>query len=218
MTRHYRRIESPDDRMIASYSRILGEAGDVLRAQRVIIRKYGDRITGGRLPREIAVNMYPIPENCRDIIQREARRYEVDPFLIAGVILQESGFDPAALSINLAAGYMQIMPELFNRMSKEWDPPIPETGRFNPNHNIRAGVNYLSILLKRYDGNISKALAAYNAGEHRVDMWQEQYPDLTEEEWVEHIPFQQTRLFVKKIIENYHCYTAIYNDQRDLDS
>ncbi len=104
---------------------------------------------------------------------------------------------------------MQVMPDLFKRFASQWpdNPDIAEYQR--PEYNIRAGVEYLAWLLDRYEGSLPKALAGYNAGEHRVDAWIREYP-WPDEIWIEHIPFQQTRMFVKKILENYGCYRVIY--------
>ena len=84
----------------------------------------------------------------------------------------------------------------------------------DPQHNIRAGTEYLAWLLVKFDGSLPRALAGYNAGEHRVEKWQKEYP-YDDEVWIEHIPFQQTRMFVKHIIGNYQAYKRLYS--RDLE-
>jgi peptidoglycan lytic transglycosylase len=190
-------------------------AGNPVAARRRLVNHFADHLAGGDVPNDVIRMLYPYPEAVKRLIQRWADHYPVDPFLVASVILQESGFDPAALSDNMAAGYMQLMPGLFMRMAAEWDVPVNANDRFIPENNIRCGIQYLNVLLARYNNCIPKALAAYNAGEHRVDLWQKQYPDLAEDVWVEHIPFQQTRLFVKKILSNLTCYERIYGISAD---
>ncbi len=193
----------------------LVNAGKVPSARRSILRQYGNRVNNGNIPLTAAQILYPFPEHLRYYYEKNARLKGLDPLFAAAVTLQESGFDQNALSHNLAGGLMQIMPQLFERLSAEWPyQPAPEQYML-PKYNIRAGVEYLAWLLNRYDGSIPKALAAYNAGEHRVDNWivEYQYPD---EIWIEHIPFRQTRMFVKKVLENYACYSAIYKESNNI--
>lgn len=185
-------------------------SGNYLKARRLTWERFGEKIPSGAISVAAGKMVYPLPPLLQPIIDRWARTYCVDPHLIAALILQESGFDPAAFSENMAAGYMQIMPELFERMSGDWDGSYTARDRFVPELNIRGGVRYLGELLKRYRGSIPMALAAYNAGEHRVDAWREDYGSMAEDEWVEHIPFHQTRLFVKLIMGNVFCYAELY--------
>jgi soluble lytic murein transglycosylase-like protein len=209
-----RKTHQPSAGLVLNRMNGLVNAGRVPVARRHILQQYGTRVNNGNIPESAAQILYPFPAHLRQYYESNARRKGLDPLLAASVTLQESGFDQNALSHNLAGGLMQIMPQLFERLSAEW-PYQPESEQYMlPKYNIRAGVEYLAWLLARYDGSIPKALAAYNAGEHRVDNWivEYQYPD---EIWIEHIPFRQTRLFVKKVLENYACYSAIYNHVND---
>ncbi len=186
---------------------------EITRARRLLKTTFAEPARfRGMLPRTAARILYPHPEDIWKHIVNSAAENHLDPNFVASVILQESGFDEHAFSHNLAAGYMQLMPELFRRMSKNWIPPVTDSDRFKPEYNIRAGSQYLRFLLDRYNQSFPKALAAYNAGEHRVDKWQKQFPDISDEEWTEHIPFSQTRLFVKHILANYKRYQWIYRN------
>jgi soluble lytic murein transglycosylase-like protein len=187
----------------------LVNAGKVSAARQQVLRRYNDDAGNGRIPVAAAEILYPFPERFRPFYEAAARPGGPDPCLAAAVTLQESGFDRYALSHNLAGGLMQVMPDLFKRFAAGW-PESPGAGEYmNPLYNVRAGTEYLAWLLERFDGSLPKALAGYNAGEHRVDNWVRDYP-YPDEIWIEHIPFQQTRLFVKKILENYGCYLAVY--------
>ncbi len=188
------------------------EAGDISGARSLLTRAFWKERRNGTFAREVAEMLYPFPASIKPLILEAADSASVDPSLLISVILQESGFDPASLSYNLAAGYMQLMPELFDRITQQWEEAPPSIARFEPKTNLRVGASYLRLLLDRYDGSIPQALAGYNAGEQRVDQWQNQFPNLNDEEWVEHIPFQQTRLFVKNILENYRCVRIVYGD------
>jgi hypothetical protein len=123
-----------------------------------------------------------------DIIHEKARKYDVDPALVAAVIETESRFHPQARSRVGARGLMQLM---------------PKTGRWmgarnlnDPDQNIDAGVKYLKYLQGRFDGNLNKAIAAYNAGEGNV----RRYNGVP--------PFRETRSYVKKVMTRKKKYDA----------
>jgi len=95
------------------------------------------------------------------LIHAAAARYGLDPALIKGVIQTESGFDPKAVSRAGAKGLMQLMDVTARGLGV--------TDAFDPAQNIDAGSRFLSYLLRKYDGNVTSALAAYNAGPGRID-------------------------------------------------
>jgi soluble lytic murein transglycosylase len=115
-----------------------------------------------------------------------ARQYRLHPALLRAVIKAESDFDPAAVSRTGAQGLMQLMPRTAASL-KVRDP-------FNPIENIRGGAKHLRYLLDRFNGDLTLALAAYNAGEYRVKRHQ-QVP-----------PIRETRFYVKQVLTYYHAY------------
>ncbi len=117
------------------------------------------------------------------IIFREGKRQGVDPRFIHAVIKQESRYDPKAISHAGAQGLMQMMPATADRFGLR-DP-------YNASANVEAGTKYLKWLLKRFDGDVSKALAGYNAGEGAVDRYQG-IP-----------PYAETQNYIKKIVSDY---------------
>ncbi|HEY3037109.1 MAG TPA: lytic transglycosylase domain-containing protein [Pyrinomonadaceae bacterium] len=117
------------------------------------------------------------------IIFRAGERAGVDPRFIHAVIKQESRYNPKAVSHVGAQGLMQMMPDTAKRFGLK-DP-------FDATENVEAGTKYLKWLLKRFDGDVSLALAGYNAGEGSVD----KYKGMP--------PFNETQNYVKKIVSNY---------------
>lgn len=122
-----------------------------------------------------------------DIIEEIARTYALESALIHAVVSVESAYRVTAVSKKGAAGLMQLMPETAQRYGV--------TDRFDPVQNLHGGARYLSDLLKMFNGNVSLALAAYNAGENSVVKYGNQIP-----------PFQETRAYVPKVLNLYRKY------------
>lgn len=99
--------------------------------------------------------------NVKHIITKKANKYNLDPSLISAVISAESAFDSKAVSHKGAMGLMQLMPGTAREMGVK-DP-------FDPDENIEGGARYLKYLIDKYDGDLTRALAAYNAGPKRVE-------------------------------------------------
>lgn len=118
-----------------------------------------------------------------DIIHEKAKKYDVDPALVAAVMEQESRFKPRAKSPVGARGLMQLMPR-----TGKW---MGASNLYDPEQNIDAGVKYIKYLDKRFNGDLKKIIAAYNAGEGNV----KRYGGTP--------PFRETRTYVKKVLKNY---------------
>jgi hypothetical protein len=101
------------------------------------------------------------PDRLDKIVREAAERHQVDPALVKAVISTESGWNPQAVSRKGAVGLMQLIPETAQRYGGG--------NLYDPAQNVEAGTSYLKALLDRYNGDIDKSLAAYNAGEHLVD-------------------------------------------------
>jgi soluble lytic murein transglycosylase len=153
--------------------------------------------------------VYPFP--YRAAIQREARAHGLDPYLVAGLIRQESLFNPRARSAAGAMGLMQIMPATGTRLARTLGVAGFQSGQLNdPAVNLRMGSRYLADQLRSYGGSVTDALAAYNAGPSRVTRWRD-FPEYGEPEvYVERIPFQETREYVKVVQQNARIYRALY--------
>ena len=125
-------------------------------------------------------------ESFDTIINQAADQYEIDPALIKAIIMAESGYNPKALSKKGAMGLMQLMPNTAKWLGVE--------DSFNPEHNINGGVKYFKYLMKKFDGDIKLALAAYNAGSRYV----RQYQGIP--------PFKATRYYITKVFKYYNFY------------
>ncbi len=150
------------------------------------------------------------PKAWWDTIQAESAKNNLDPYLVASLIRQESEFDPSAISYANAYGLMQLLPAVGRKMAREEGITSFQTFQLlDPAMNIRLGTRYLRQMLDRFGGVEEYALAAYNAGDNRVADWQAAGPYSGIDEFVESIPFTQTREYVEAILRNEETYKAI---------
>ena len=124
------------------------------------------------------------PQTLNEVINTISDRHHIDPDLVNSVIHAESGFNPRAVSPKGARGLMQLMPQTASRLGV--------SNVFDPRSNVEGGTRYLSELLQRYNFDLIKALAAYNAGPQRV----EQYRGVP--------PYYETRVYVAKIVRDFN--------------
>jgi soluble lytic murein transglycosylase len=131
------------------------------------------------------------------------------------LIRQESGFDPAIKSPAGACGMMQVMPRVAQNLCKQLKLPYVEHKLTqDPHYNIRVGSFFLNGLTEKFRGNKILALAAYNAGERPVKEWLKDYGDLRDGtldvlDWIESIPFSETRTYVMRILESMVIYESM---------
>jgi len=150
------------------------------------------------------------PQAWWDTIKTESAKNGLDPYLVASLIRQESEFNPGAISYANAYGLMQLLPSVGKSLAREEGISHFETYQLlDPETNIRLGTRNLRHLIDRFGGVQEYALAAYNAGEERVTDWQAAGPYHGIDEFVESIPFTQTRDYVQGILRNEDIYRAI---------
>jgi soluble lytic murein transglycosylase len=149
-----------------------------------------------------------------DAIRQEAQARSLDPYTVAGLIRQESVFNPRAVSPSDAYGLMQLLVPTARLTAKRFgveDSVTSETLLSDPRLNIRLGTSYLKDQLDKY-GRIEYVAAAYNAGPGRVVQWRATLP-LQLDEWAEAIPFRETRGYVQGVVRNMLQYKRLYDEQ-----
>ena len=146
-----------------------------------------------------------------ETVRREAEAHGLDPMLLLAVIRAESQYRETAISSMSAIGLMQILPSTGRRIADLLGfSGIEPEALFEPETNIRLGSWYLGALLKEFRGQAPLALAAYNAGPFRVKRWLEQTGRESLDEFIEQIPYDQTREYVKKILAYQYTYCRLY--------
>ena len=157
--------------------------------------------------------LYPKP--YLDDLGRALKGDSLDPVVVLSLIRQESVFNPLARSPVGARGLMQIMPATARRIRRS----VRDKHLVNPKINIELGTKYFKGLMKRYDGNLVYVLAAYNAGEGRVERWKGTLfdTDATILKNIESIPFLETRNYVKLIFRNIFFYKLLMQKKELTD-
>ena len=134
--------------------------------------------------------------------------------LVAGLIRQESAFEPEARSGKSAIGLMQLIGPTARLLAKQEKIRYSRAMLVNPDYNVRLGTAYVANLVKQF-GGAESALAAYNAGEDRVTAWTAGQSYRETAEFVDSIPFTETRQYVQIVTRNADIYRRLYGAQAD---
>ena len=191
-------------------AQIYASFGEAYRAMRALKRALPSAATASISSIPLAYWRILFPEPYWTTIKAESAKNNLDPYLVASLIRQESEFNPSAISYADAWGLMQLLPREGKRLAREEGLTNFQTFQLlNPEINIRLGTRYLRETLDKFGGVTEYALAAYNAGDSRVVDWQAAGPYSGMDEFVESIPFTQTREYVQAIERNIEIYRAI---------
>ncbi|MBD0321579.1 MAG: transglycosylase SLT domain-containing protein, partial [Gemmatimonadetes bacterium] len=195
--------------MVAEGVRDRGHTVDGIRIGRRLLDE-----RGGRWDARLLRVVFPFP--FRNVLMDAARGAEVDPYLLAGLVRQESSFDPLARSRVGATGLGQVMP-----VTGRWLARSAGVEDFEPRHlavaeiNARMSASYLRDQLRHYKGKRDLALAAYNAGPRNADQWKRDLGYGRDvDAFRDRIPFPETREYVKVVLRNAEVYRRLYGGER----
>jgi soluble lytic murein transglycosylase len=192
-------------------AQLLLEAGRFHLAQRLVLDYDADSLARRPAPGEEALWWMAWPTAFDGTVERVARAHAVDPALVYAVMREESGYQPDALSVVGARGLVQIMPDTGRRLAADLGAGTFDPAElFVPERNLELGALYLSQLVARFEGRLSAAIASYNAGPEAVARWMAADRGRDDDEWVESIPYDQTRSYVKRVLRSVHVYRALY--------
>jgi soluble lytic murein transglycosylase len=185
----------------------VGAYHDALRLVRTKFREQLERRGGSLVNEALWEVAYPV--GLMPTITRQ-NVAGVDPFLVAAIIREESQYDRRAVSRVGAIGLMQIMPATAKEVAQRHGfAAVTRDDLFDEETNVRIGVRYMEHLLARFYGNLVHAIAAYNAGPLVVQSWVVAYRGRSDDEFVELIPFQETRHYVKRVLRSYKEYRRL---------
>jgi len=152
--------------------------------------------------------IFPWPN--RRAVEAEAAEFGVDPLLLVAIVRQESVFDAQALSPAGARGLAQLLPGTAALTARGLDVTFYPEWINVPDLNLHLGAAHLQELLQRFGGRVDAAAAAYNAGSSPVKRWLERPGADDPDEFVELIPYQETRGYVRAVLRNRELYRALY--------
>jgi soluble lytic murein transglycosylase len=192
-------------------ARIYSSGGDYYRAlqalKRAIAGYFAMDVDG--LPAPYWHGLFPRP--YWDALRRYSEENGLDPYLVASLIRQESEFNPNAISHANAYGLMQLLPKTGKgEAKKEGLHHYSTDSLLDPTTNIELGTHYFRQMIDHFGGQTEYALAAYNAGAERVEDWRASGNFRDVEEFVESIPFTETREYVQAIVRNTEVYKRVY--------
>jgi soluble lytic murein transglycosylase len=153
--------------------------------------------------------LYPTP--FLELIEEQSQQFDVNPLLVTAVIRQESRFDPEIRSKAGAVGLMQMMPNIGALVAKRIK--LKDYALDNPNDNIKLGTWLLDETHQAHKDNSLFAIASYNAGQSNISRWIAEKQPKDPDEFVETIPFDETRDYVKQVFGNYWNYLRLYDPQ-----
>jgi soluble lytic murein transglycosylase len=189
---------------------LCADAGDFSGAQRLVVDAYSEELARGPAPGDFELWWHAWPAPYDDELSQATQSGRPSRELVYSIMREESGYRPDVISVSGARGLLQLMPDTATRVARSvrldgFDPD----DLFRPAVNIELGSAYLGQLLERFDDNAAAAIGSYNAGPEAVARWQPG-GDAPEDVWIEQIPYDQTRGYVKRVLRSLHVYRVIY--------
>lgn len=196
---------------------IANRRGDLRAGINAIKRAYPQYMAAGgeQIPTEILKVLFPV--NYWPLIRRYSAAHDLDPYLIAALIAQESTFTADVRSAANAYGLMQIVPSTGRIYARRLNMRRFSIGLLTTAEpNLKLGTAYFADLVRQF-GGAHFALASYNAGESRIVRWKAERPDFDREEFIDDIPFPETQNYVKKILGTADDYRRLYGGDASGD-
>lgn len=160
---------------------------------------------------------FAYPRAYSEYVEKFTKKFTVPEELVWGIMRAETHYRRDAISPVGALGLMQVMPFTGHKLAtllgdKEFKAPM----LLQPETSVKYGSRYLKRLMDRFENTIPLVAAGYNAGPHRVKNWLVSFGNLETDEFIEHIPFLETRNYVKRVVSNAYVYSQLYGNKKDL--
>jgi soluble lytic murein transglycosylase len=162
---------------------------------------------GEDLPRDVLTVIFPVA--YWDLIRRQSAANNLDPYLVAALVAQESTFVPDIKSSANAWGLMQLLPSTARQYALKLKLKYSSRLLTDPEANVRMGTMMFANAIKEF-GEVHLALASYNAGGRVVRRWMQERPGLEREEFIDDIPYAETQNYVKRILGTAEDYRRLY--------
>jgi soluble lytic murein transglycosylase len=186
-------------------------SGDQLSAWRTVRRGLRSYITtAGKRPLDFYRVVYPLDFDPQ--IVRLSGEHKLDPYFVFALICQESHYEETIVSAAGAIGLMQLMPATAKLQASRIGTKVSTEELYHADRNLEIGIAHVAELWNDFQGDSVLVLAAYNAGKSIAQAWFEEFGHLDRDEFIESIPYRETRLFIKNIIEHAAAYRRLYPD------
>ena len=208
------RVRGLGDRL--QLAQLATDAQDYHQAQRLVVDAYSGELAKGPMPRLEDLWWYAWPSAfSQDVGRATEAEGRVEAALVYSIMREESGYRPEVISPVGARGLLQIMTPTGEGLAQRRGLESFEAeDLFVPSTNIALGADYLTELSAQFDGRLSASIASYNAGPEAVEEWLAEGATpgamATDDEWVESIPYEQTRNYVKRVLRSLHVYRMLY--------
>lgn len=157
---------------------------------------------------KILLYLYPI--EYEEYVYKYSEELNIDPMLTFAIIKTESNFDEKIESKSGAIGLMQLMDKTAQEQAEKLKIEYTKEMLYDPETNLKLGLNYFNMLFDYFNQNYVLAFAAYNAGLGNVQKWIKEGTIKADGSDIENIPFKETNMYVRKIIKNYEIYKELY--------
>jgi soluble lytic murein transglycosylase len=177
----------------------------------LVVDRYNESLARGPIERLEELWWYAWPYAYSEMVDAATSQPgSVEPALVYSIMREESGYRASIVSPVGARGLLQIMAPTGERLARSVGLKSFEADDlFEPRTNIGLGSHYLAELTRQFEGRLSASIASYNAGPEAVSDWQTQIAN-KDDEWVESIPYDQTRSYVKRVLRSLHAYRVLY--------
>jgi len=188
------------------------DVGDFHRAQKLIVDAYEHSLIRGVQPGQEEAWWFAWPQAYEGLVEDALpERSKIEDVLVFSIMREESSYRPWIVSGAGARGLLQIMPGTGNQLAERTGlQRFSAEDLFRPDVNIQLGAFYLDELTRRFQGRLSAAVGSYNAGPEAIASWIKENPTTADDEWVELIPYSQTKGYVKRVLRSMYVYRTLY--------
>ena len=198
-----------DPQTLLFASHLLAEAKDPARSHNLLRRAYKSAFPPASSDHAPSL-MHAFPEAFSEVIDGHTAAYDWDPMLFQGLVREESAFSPTVVSWAGAIGLSQLMWPTAKETARRMGVRVSRASLRDPSTNVRIGTTYFEGLNQRWKGHLPLAVASYNAGPGAVNKWVKARGHLELDAWVETIPYDQTRHYVKRVVSSWQAYRFLY--------